>query len=99
MLRFALFFILMTTQALAHTECHFDSNFEDGTYGFIKGNQSITLLKPYSKFTELEKNGDNLLLNGEVIGRLKEFFPRGVIQVGQELSSYKCTVWRTGGRG
>lgn len=100
MLRFILFFSLMTTAALAsQTECYFDNKLEDGTFGFFLQDQSITLMKPYRQFIELERNGSDLLHQGEVVGKLKMFFPRGVMTMGEEMSSFKCTVWRTGGRG
>lgn len=100
MLRFILLFSLMTTAAFANqTECYLDNNLEDGTYGFFLQDESITLMKPFNKFMELERNGAELLNQGEVVGKLKMFFPRGVMTMGDEMSSFKCTVWHTGGRG
>lgn len=100
MLRFILLFSLMTTAAFANqTECYFDNKLNDGTYGFFLQDESITLMKPFNKFKELKRNGSDLLNQGEVVGSLKVFFPRGVIKMGDEMTSFECTVWHTGGRG
>jgi hypothetical protein len=98
MLRFILL-SLITTQAFAQTECYFDNKFEDGTIGFFLEEKSITLIQPYRKFTRIEKDGSDLIKDGRVVGKLRLFFPRGIIELGDELSSYQCTIWRTGGRG
>lgn len=99
MLSQILIFVLLTSQAFAHTECYFDNKFEDETFGFILEDHQVTLMAPYRKFTQLEKNGTALLLKGEAIGLLNLFFPLGIIELGHEASSFECTVWNAGRRG
>lgn len=101
MLRIILFITLsiMTTQVFAHTECYFESDVKDGTYGFILQKKTVTLFQPYRKFVELRRNGDELSYQGEVVGQIQLNSLQGIMDLGEESNEFKCTVWRTGGRG
>lgn len=100
MKRLILLFMLTATHAFgAQTECYFDNKFEDGTYGFLLKDESVTLMLPYQRYKSLERSGNNLILDEEIMGSLKLFLPRGIIKLGEELSSFKCTVWIPRDRG
>lgn len=96
----ALFMMLVTTtQVFAQTECYFDTEFRDGTFGFFLQDKEITLMHPYSKFTTLARDGKNLIYQNEVIGELEVHSLTGTITIDKDSSSFRCTVWGHGGRG
>jgi len=99
LLRFGVLFILLTTSVFAQTECYFDTDFRDGTYGFFLQDKEITLMHPYSKFTTFERDKGNLIYQNEIVGELIVNALEGMITIGKDASTFKCTVWRPGGRG
>ncbi len=100
MLKLAVLLTLISTSAIAaQTECYFDNEFEDGTIGFFLESESITLIQRYQKFEKIKRQDNDLIIDNEVIGELKLFLPRGIIQLGDELSSFKCHTWIPRGRG